>query len=267
MLAAVATLIFTLGGCEKSGNPAAPAGSGVPVNLMVSFSKSARGLSLFKSADDGDRGFVDSIRVDSVVVVVADITFRPDADSISMNHEGDNHGEDRGDDARLTFRGPFVIHVRDTLAIDFASQLLPAGKYNRVTFHIRRLMPGEGHEDSDEHANHGLRDDDSSVVGSSVIICGAVKKNGTWSGFTLLEDLDLEFMIKGDFVVQEATGTVNIAFNFNLEMWFRDPESGAVLDPANTSGETREAIVRAIRFAFGQGRGGHDHDHDGHPDD
>jgi hypothetical protein len=257
---AAVVLIVTMGGCARSDNPIAASGSGVPVNLAMAFSKSAAGVPLLK-------GVADSIRIDSVVVVVEKIRFRSRVDTVSLDTTG---GDDQGegeDGASVTFRGPFVIRVRDTLAVDFASQVLPAGTYDGITFRIHRLLPGERHEDSDERMHHGLVPRDSSVVGSSVVVWGAVKKNGVWTAFTLNADLELEFRIKGNFVVQEATGTVRIALNFNLGLWFRDPMTGAFLDPTDPSGDTRELIKKAIRFAFGQGHGGHDRDDDGHPDD
>jgi hypothetical protein len=60
--------------------------------------------------------------------------------------------------------------IRDTLAIDFANQILPAGAYDGVTLWIHRLKMGEKHEDSDERRHNGKHSNDSPVVGSSIMV-------------------------------------------------------------------------------------------------
>jgi hypothetical protein len=272
-VALIATTAFD--GCMKSNGPVASGGSGVPVNLTMSFSRSSAAAPLLKTAGLSS---VDSLRIDSIIVVVSQIRFLSPADSAvadSMGGGEDGGGDGHGDGGRhdgdddgvqVTLEGPFVVHISDTAAVSFADQLLPAGTYDAVTFSIRRLMAGERHEDSDEHHRH-MTDDDTSVVGSSVVIFGAVKKNGAWTPFAFNSDLELQFKIRGNFVVQQATGTVRIALNFNFGLLFRDPFTGAILDPLDTSAGNRALINQAIRFALGRGRAGHDRDGDGHPDD
>jgi len=160
-----------------------------------------------------------------------------------------------------------VLHVRDTASINFASQALPAGTYDGIKFKVHRLQSGENHEDSDEHNGRPMPNLDPSVYGSSITVWGAVKKNGAWVSFTLAYDGELEFKIKGNFVVSAATSTIDIALNFNMALWFKDPFSGQLLDPTDTSSATRQLFKQAIRRSFELGRGGRDSNHDGHPDD
>jgi hypothetical protein len=144
--------------------------------------------------------------------------------------------------------------------------MIPAGSYDGVTVKIRRLMVGERHEDSDDMNHPGWHHNDSSIVGSSIVIWGQALKNGTWTPFTLNLDLALTFRIKGDFVIPVAISSLNIAFNFDLSQWFKDPQTGMYLDPSDTSSFNRVMIVRAIRHALALTHGGCDRDHDGHPD-
>jgi hypothetical protein len=51
-----------------------------------------------------------------------------------------------------------------------------------------------------------------------------------------------------------------------MGLWFKDPHSGALLDPTDQSVSTRNLIKEAIKRSFESGRGGRDDDHDGHPD-
>lgn len=258
----VIVLAVIIVGCTKSEGPVT-GNAGVPVSLAASFSKAGTGLPLMKT---GGVAAVDSIRIDSAVVVLAEIEFRVHIDSTKIDSMGDESDGEKEED-ELTFKGPFVIHVRDTLSINFADQVLPAGSYDGIKFKIHRLGYGEHHMDSDEHNGRSLSVNDSSSLGSSIVIWGSVKKDGSWTPFVFKFNGEVKFKIKGNFVVKEATGTVQIALNFNIASWLKNPFTGGVLDPTDTSSGNRELINRAIRSAFGHGRGGHDHNHDGHPDD
>jgi hypothetical protein len=262
LLTAVALSVAVLG-CAKSSNPLTPS-SATPVSLSVAFSTNAAPITLMKNSGVSS---VDSIRIDSAVVVFQRIKFESHIDSVIVDTSGNF---DREDDSNLNviFMGPFIVHVRDTVAINFASQMLPPGTYNGIKFKIHRMQQGEQGEDSDEfNHHHNAMPTDTSITGSSIIVWGAVKKNGSWIPFTYRLREELEFKIKGNFTVNNATNTVNIALNFNMGSWFVDPMSGSLLDPTNTSTQMYETISRAIRYSFEKGRGGEDHDHDGHPDD
>ncbi len=284
----VATAI-TLFGCMKSNNN--PVSSGIPsgsqVSLAMAFSRTASGISLRKS--DATM-FADSIRIDSIVVVVEKIRLHPASDSIGNggnggndgHGHGDGHGGDGGngdgedgvshvsmanDGGGVVLDGPFIIHVRDTLSVDFASQSIPAGTYNSISFTIHRLHFGEQGFDSDDHREIVVDPLDSSLVGSSVVIWGAVMKNGTWTSFTFNSDLELEVNIPGTFIVPDAISSINLAFNFNLDLLFKDPSTGAFLDPSDMSWANHQRINQAILNAFGRGHCGNDNNRDGHLDD
>jgi len=251
-------------GC--SDNPVA-SGPGVQVNLAAKFSNSVVGFPLSKAFGTDA---VDSIRIDSVVVVVEKIKFYAHIDTVLVDTtgRGDDKGEHHGDDpdSSLMFRGPFVIHVRDTLAVNFADQVIPAGNYDGVKFKIHRLQRGEHHWDSDwRHHGMIIVPTDSSIEGSSIVIWGEVRKEGVWTPFELNVDMELEFKVKGDFTVPEATSSIQIAFQFDLGAWFTNPDTGAVIDP--TDPDNLWKIKWAIRRAFGTMRCGRDFNHDGHPGD
>lgn len=248
-------------GCSKSSNPVGSASMNPNVNLTVAFSKGAGGTGLFKSSTASSN---DSIRIDSAIVVLDRIKFESHIDSVTVDSLGNNEQETE-QDLNVTFFGPFVVHVRDTLAINFANQTLPPGIYNGIKFKIHRLQEGEHHEDSDDLNHHGRTNTDSATVGSSIIVWGAVNVGGVWTPFTFKFDTELEFKIKGNFVVPAATSNVNIALNFDMSAWFTDPFTGAVLNPLTSSDQQK--IREAIRLSFGEGRGGRDDGHRGRPDD
>jgi hypothetical protein len=247
-----------LAGCSKS-TMTGPSSSTAPVNMAVSFSKSGS-PGLMKGYGTLS---TDSLRIDSAVVVIARIKFESHVDTVSVDTVN-GHTEDLDNDQSIAFKGPFAIHVRDTVAINFANQVLPAGTYDGIKFKIHRLMRGEPFEDSDEH-NHRPRMSDSVVVGSSITVWGAVLKNGVWTSFTFNFDGEVEFKIKGTFTVSSSISNVNIALNFNMGSWFVNPLTSTLLDPTDTSFQNRELIRRAIYASFGKGKGGHDRG-DGHPD-
>jgi len=252
-----------LGGCAKSDNPVSSTES-VLVNLSVGFSKTSGRLPLLKISG---AVAVDSIRIDSAVVVLQRIKFESHIDSVVVDTTGEKVEPETEEEMNVTFFGPFVVHIRDTAAINFAAQTLPAGTYDGIKFKIHRLQPGEHHEDSDEHTGWRVNATADSVgYGSSIVVWGAVKKNGTWELFTFKFDGEFEFKIKGNFVITQATSTANIALSFNMGMWFQNPRGGSLLDPTDTSITTRGLFRQAIRHSFEMGRGGRDDNHGGHPD-
>ncbi len=258
-LLSAALLAAIFAGCAKN-SVTGPSSGPTPVNMAISFSNSGPS-GLMKAT--GIAG-TDSIRIDSAVVVIARIKFESHIDTVSVDTV-DGQTEDLDLDQNIAFKGPFVIHVRDTVAFNFANQVLPAGTYDGIKFKIHRLMEGEQHVDSDD-LNHRPRTNDSSIVGSSISVWGAVLKNGVWTNFAFFFNGEVEFKIKGTFTVAASTSTVNLALNFNMGSWFVNPMTGGLLDPTDTSMMNRELIRMAIYQSFGKGRGGHDRG-DGHPDD
>ncbi|HTP13695.1 MAG TPA: hypothetical protein VMM37_08695, partial [Bacteroidota bacterium] len=247
------------GGCDKS-STTGPSSGLTPVNMAISFSNSS-GSGLMKSSGLAS---TDSIRIDSAVVVIARIKFESHIDTVVVDTV-DGHTGDLDEDSNIAFKGPYVIHVRDSVALNFANQVLPAGTYDGIKFKIHRLLRGEPRVDSDD-LNHHPRVDDSSIIGSSISVWGAVLKNGVWTNFAFFFNGEVEFKIKGTFTVAASTSTVNLAINFNMGSWFVNPMTGALLDPTDNSMMNRELIRMAIYRSFGKGRGGHDRG-DGHPND
>ncbi len=252
-------LFAIVNGCKKSDNPVTSETSGTGTNLAIGFSKVSSHSAFGKVAA------VDSLRIDSVIAVLQRIKFEVNIDTVKV----DTTGKDSGDsdrDSSIIFRGPFIIHVRDSNAVNFANQVLPAGNYSGIKFKIHRILKGEKYEDSDEHNHHSTVANNDSIIGYSVGVWGAIKKNGVWVPFEFKTNMELEFKIKGNFTITTSTSTLNIALRFNTGDWFRDLKTGFLLDPTDATQKNQEFIREAIKKSFEQGRGGHDKDHDGHPD-
>lgn len=150
-------------------------------------------------------------------------------------------------------KGPFVVHVRDTVAINFANQTLLPGTYTGIKFAIKRLGKGEGFHDSD-HFNGGMQRPDTSVQNYSIIVWGSVYKDSAWVPFVFRDNENIEFKIHGNIVIPDTTSSINIALNFNMGSWFTDPSTGATLDPTDMSFQNQLMIRKAIRSSFGDGR-------------
>jgi hypothetical protein len=249
-------------GCNKSDNPMTSSATNPSVNLSAAFSKANTVNGLMKASVTS---IADSLRIDSAIVVFDRIKFESHIDTVKVDTSG-SISQDDNQDMNITFRGPFVVHIRDTAAISFANQALPPGTYDGIKFKVHQLQRGENREDSDDHNGTSLHMNDTVTDGSSLIVWGSVYKNGSWISFTYKFNGELEFKLKGNFVVTAAVSSFNIALNFNMGLWFKDPHTGTLLDPTDQSGTTRGLINEAIKRSFENGRGGRDDNHDGHPD-
>ncbi|RPI05111.1 MAG: hypothetical protein EHM64_07720 [Ignavibacteriae bacterium] len=256
------SLFLGVVGCKKSDNPTGSVSSNPSVSLSVAFTKAGSLNGLMKVS----RGLsADSLRIDSAIVVFDRIKFESHVDTVEIDTMGGMSMDDT-QDMNVVFVGPFVVHIRDTMAVSFADQVLPPGTYDGIKFKIHQLQHGEHREDSDEHNGHSRMMKDSVTDGSSLMVWGSVLKNGTWISFIYKYDGELEFKIKGNFTVASAVSSYSIALNFNMGLWFKDPRTGALLDPTDLSGSTRNLIREAIKRSFEGGRGGRDDNRDGHPD-
>ncbi len=253
-------LIGFISGCSKNSTGPTAAGGNPNVSLSVLFSRTAPS-GVFKTA--GTQA-VDSLRIDSAVVVFSRITFEARIDTVAIDTMGDDFDDVRGKDTSIVFNGPFVVHIRDTTAINFASQTVPPGTYDGIRFTIHRLMPGDPFQDSDDRFG-GMVPSDTSAMGSSITVWGEVKKNGVMTPFTYRLDASLTFKLRGTFTVPAATSTYNIALNFDMGRWFTNPFDGAILDPTDLFPMNQAFIRHAIIMSFMNGRGGHNRG-DGHPD-
>jgi len=205
---------------------------------------------------NGTNGAV-SVRIDSAIVVFARIKFESNIDAIQVD-TSNNSTIISVTDSNSTeiFRGPFVVHVSDTSTIDFATQTIPAGTYNGITFYMHRMGFGEGFEDSDQF-NHGVMDpNDSSTVNYSIVVWGSVLKDSGWVPFEFKDNDNIQFKVRGTFTIPTATSSIDIAMNFNMGSWFTNPYNGSVIDPTDVSIQNQLLIRRAIRLSLGSGRCG-----------
>ncbi len=254
-----------ISGCTKD-VPTEPVQSATPtVGMSVSFS----GAGSAEQPRDLGVLFTDSLHIDSAIVVFSRIKFLAHADSEAVDssdddHDSDDHDSD-DDEESVSFKGPFVVHVYDTVAIDLGKKELPAGTYDGIKFNIHKLKQHEHHKHCKKRHQYDEWDDPS-VVGSSIIVWGSVYKDSAWQQFKFRFNGNLEFKIKGDFVVPATTSTVNIALHFDMGSWFRNPHDGTLLDPTDTSRRNVKLIRQAIRASFNHCRSGHDSG-DGHHGD
>ena len=245
-----------LAGCARSTSPIDGQGGMPSVSISAAFSKGSLG-GLMKGS-----GIMatDSLQIDSAIVVFQRIKFEMRIDSVQVDSMGHRRCDDGGSEQDLIFAGPFVVHVRDTMTITFATQLLPPGVYDGVTFNTYRIGRGERHEDSDEFNHHPSMVSDSSFAGSSIVVWGKVSKNGTWVPYTYHFNDEVQYKLKDDLTVPVATSSVNVVLRFSMDTWFRNPYNGALLDPTDGSWHTQGLINSAIRRSFQGGKCGRVHD-------
>jgi hypothetical protein len=224
--------------------------------MSVVFSNSGTPAGLEKVSSVTSSG-VDSIRIDSAIVVFARIQFESDIDTVTVDTTSSIPFININmNDTSLTFTGPFVVHVRDTVAINFASRTLPAGTYTGIKFDIGQLGPGQRFQDSDifNHIRNSVND--TSATDYSIVVWGAVYKDSAWVPFEFKDNQNLEYKVRGTFTISSPTSAIDIALNFNMGTWFLDPMTGAILDPTSTSMRDIMMIDQAIASSFQQGRCG-----------
>ncbi len=223
--------------------------------MSVAFSNSGTpvGLEKVSSVTAG----ADSIRIDSAIVVIGRIQFESDIDTAQVSTNGGIPFININmNDTSLTFTGPFVVHVRDTVAIDFASRSLPAGTYTGIKFDIGQLGPGQRFQDSDIFNHIRSSVNDTSATNYSIVVWGAVYNDSAWVPFEFKDNQNLEYKVKGTFTISSPTSAINIALNFNMGTWFVNPFNGNIMDPADTSMRNIMMIDQAIASSFQQGRCG-----------
>ncbi len=244
-----------LAGCSNSSNPVSSSSTQGNVTMSVAFTSTSPTTGLGKTSAVSS---VSQIRIDSAVVVLAGIKFEGNIDSVEVDTSEDSPLlYINASNPNVIFRGPFVIHVRDTVAINFASQTLPAGTYTGIKFSIRRLDRGMQYHDSD-HYNGQAAPPDTSVRNYSIIVYGAIYKDSTWVPFTFKDNQNLEFKVPGSITIASATSSIKVALNFNIGSWFTNPYTGATLDPTDTTWQNRATIRQAIRASFQDGRCEHE---------
>ncbi len=247
-------------GCKNSNDPVASDSATSVVTLSVGFSKVGSNTSFSKTA------VIDSMRIDSIVAVFQRIKFESHIESATIDTAGKDTTETENE-LNYTFKGPFIIHLRDSNSVSFANQTLPAGTYTGIKFKIHTFHKGEKYEDSDEHNHRMVAANNDSMMGYSIAVWGKIKQNGIWVPFAYKTNIEVEFKLKGNFTIAVSTNSVNMALRFNTGDWFKDLNTGALLDPTNTSKQNQELINQAIKKSFEKGRGGKDSNNDGHPDD
>lgn len=245
-------------GCS-SDDTVAPNPTTAPVDLTVGFSKVVTRTSFLKTMA------VDSMKIDSVIVVLQKIKFESHIDDVIADSTGQDTTVNAAE-ANFTFKGPFMIHVRDSMTVNFANQTLPAGRYTGIKYKIHTFKKGEFHLDSDDRTNRKGWFNNDSMAGYSIAVWGTIKKDGAWIPFAFKTAVEVEYKLRGDFTISGSTSTITMALKFNTGDWFTNLTTGVMLDPTDTSTGNTVLIKQAIRKSFEKGRGGRDDNRDGNPD-
>jgi hypothetical protein len=259
ILAGIAATLFLIGCGDRSSEPTAT-GAGVPVALFGVAGTGSGAVQMMKS--DGATGAVDSIRVASAIIVLKDIAFHSSIDTVhakdSTEVDCDDRDEERGihHGSMEHFRGPFVVELLNNTPTQIALDTIPPGNYNGIKFVLHKLHR------RDVAANPLFPD---SLIGCSVVVSGKAFYTGDTLGtpFVFRADINEEFKVRGDFVVEEGSNLVPYALDFQMDSWFTGRTR--VLDPNNFW--DRQLIRWNIKHAFKSlMKGGRDWNHDGHPD-
>ena len=253
-------LLILAVGCKNSDDPVTSNSNASPVNLSVGFSKVGSSNSLLKTTS------ADSLRIDSVVAVFQRIKFESHIETATIDSMGNDTTETESE-SNYTFKGPFIVHIRDSSAINFANQMLPTGIYTGIKFKIHAMHNGEKYEDSDEYNHRMVAANNDSMIGYSIAVWGAIKKDGVWVSYAFKSNIEVEYKLKGNFTIAVSTTSINMALRFNTADWFKDVQTGLLLDPTISTSENRANINNSIKKSFEKGYGGRDLNDDGHPDD
>ncbi len=201
---------------------------------------------------------VDSIEIRGAVLVLKNIVFSANIDSLrdrdsveaTMDDERDDHDEAADIFTHVRFKGPFVVGLMNNQPTVVTVDTIPPGTYNGIRFQIHRLSR------KDVMRNAMLPD---SLVGFSVVVTGEVMyHDSTSKSFEFRTDINQDFKVRGNFVVHAGDRDVPYALNFNIVNWFRD-RSGKLLDPNNPHDwrrirqEIREALRGQVGFKHGRG--------------
>ncbi len=258
------TLLFVFGCSDNGSGPPANNGSGVPVAVFGVAGLEGGSVPLMKS--DGTTGAVDSIRVASTIIVLKNIAFHSHIDTVHARDSSEVDRDDRDEDIGIfhdgehhggmqRFKGPFVVELLNNTPTQIALDTIPPGTYDGIKFVLHKLRH------RDVAANPLFPD---SLVGYSVVVSGNVFYAGqSGTPFVFKADINEEFKVRGDFVVEAGSNLVPYALDFKMNTWFDGRTR--VLDP--NSFWDRWHIRWNIKHAFKDlMTGGRDWNHDGHPD-
>jgi hypothetical protein len=251
-----------LASCKDNSTAPVSTDQNVLVQMTAAPGQSAGRIRLGKvSGSLGTLAAIDSLTVDSAMIVLKDIAFMPAVDTAKTRDSVDCSRDDDAEEhegmfPRVHFKGPFLVQLYNGQPSQITLDTIPAGSYNGIKFVIHKLRM------KDVVKNPTFPD---SLVGYSIVIKGSLKYAGaSRTPFLYKADIDEEFKVRGNFVVSPGDKLVPYVLNFDMASWFTDP-SGRILDPG--SFPDRWIIRQAIKAALkGRVHGGRDFNHDGDPD-
>ncbi len=264
-IAVLVAAFALLAGCQDNSTSPVTGDQNVLVRLTAALGQSEGPIRLGKvPGAEGTLAAVDSLAVDSALIVLKDIAFTGAVDTAKTRDsmkvsEDDDAEEHEGEHMshRIHFKGPFLVPLYSGHPTQIALDTIPAGTYNGIKFVIHKLRK------NDVRRNPSFPD---SLVGYSIVINGRVKlAGGSWTPFVYKADINEEFKVKGNFVVLPGDKLIPYVLNFDMASWFVS-SSGRILDPGSRS--DRRIIRQNIKAALsGHVRGGRDDDDDGMPDE
>ena len=253
-----------LAGCKDNSTAPVTGDQNVLVKMTAALGHSADPIRLGKvSSPQGTLAAIDSLTVESALIVLKDIAFIPAVDtaqtrdSLRCWHDDDaeeHEGEKMS--PRIHFKGPFLVQLLSGQPTQITLDTIPAGMYNGIKFVIHKLRM------KDVMRNPSFPD---TLLGYSIVIKGSVKYAGaSATPFVYRADIDEEFKVKGNFIVSPGDRLVPYVLNFDMASWFSG-QDGRILDPG--SFPDRWIIRQTIKAALkGRVHGGRDFDDNGDPD-
>jgi hypothetical protein len=263
-IAFLAATFVLVAGCKDSSMAPVAGDQNVLVKMTASPGHSADPIRLGKeSSSMGTLAAIDSLTVDTALIVLKDLSFIPAIDTAqtrdSLRCSDDDDAEEHEGEMmfpRIHFKGPFLVQLLSGQPTQITLDTIPAGVYNGIKFVIHKLRM------RDVMRNPSFPD---SLEGFSIMIKGSLKYAGLpRSSFVYKTDIDEEFKVKGNFMVSPGDRLVPYVLNFDIASWFIGP-AGRILDPA--SFPDRWIIRQTIKAALkGRVHGGRDFNDDGDPD-
>jgi hypothetical protein len=221
--------------CSDSGTGPSDAGAPVKLSIALAGGPAAPGPSLFAQGRVLTDGLGNTLEITSAEIVVREIEFKRVAAAECDTQAG-------SDDCEEFETDPTVLPLPlDGTVEQVLTAVVPEGVYEEVEFDIHKL------DDSDpkDQALLQARPELSQV---SIVVAGTF--NGQAFEYTsdLDEEQEIEFAPGDELVVTADPGSTlgsgNVTLVIDLDTWFRDAASGALIDPATAvKGQPNEGVV------------------------
>jgi hypothetical protein len=210
---------------DSSNNNNTQQSQGVPVKMQAQLEKGT-GVGIGKLSSISG-GAVDSVKVDTAMIVLKSIEFKLDVDTVKIDSTDDP--EDK-----IKFKGPFFITIRSGEPVDIGVDSIPPGNYKGIKFKIHKIK----------------KDTLTFKKNRSVYVTGKVWEKGstTPKRFEFSADINEEFKVKGNFTVNAGEKGIPYVLVFDLKTWFTK-DDGTTLNPLdkNDANEIKKQIKKSLK--------------------